>query len=735
MSPGNKGIKTLATLPIAPGVTAHSIIAVKSGGSLGEGGDGMVSYRSAHIDEAASELVVRVQSLGPIPPRGDRGDPPDPAGAPPGPPDRPAGDADAGAVEPPGSVGAGHDGGGSPGSSRWGAAALVVAGAGLWGTLALHYSDLSPAWLRDALAGGFALLALLALGAIGARRRRGPALAAFAVALLGLLLYWRTIEPSHDRDWAPEVARLPRATVAGDLVTLHDIRNFAYRTETDFTPAYYDRTFDIRRLDALDVVTCTGWVRPIAHVFLTFGFGDNHVAVSVEARKERGEGYSSVQGFFKRYELIYVVGDERDLIRVRTNYRRDPPEDVYLYRTRGPVENARRALSRLRPGDQRAPRRPRFYDTLTTNCTTTILFHTRVNPGHLPLSWKVLLSGYAAEYAHEQRPARHEPAVRGAPAPVPDQRRRAGGGPGPRLLPAHPGGPAGHGWPGRPRILGVAPAFAAATFRPRCDAVAGYASLGKIPRIGVLAWHPSCSFRQDRGLRSAARPPGTCRRRRGSGVARRGPRCPSEGASGPRHPTATGLPGRTRCAWGTAARNEEGPRVDAPRARTSSLGDSCDASSGRPEAHRHRPGAGAARRHRRLLRRRDRQQDARGRHHELEPGGRAHVRVDVRGGDRTAHHDDHPPGAAAGGGRGARPHSARRSCRPLRDRAHREGRWSRGRVDHRVTHSRRPGAHRGRLQDRARHLRAEAGRAGAREAAAARAGGSGGGGSRQPGQG
>ena len=175
--------------------------------------------------------------------------------------------------------------------------------------------------------------------------RRGTVLTLFVVSFLGLLLYWRTIEPSNDRDWAPEVARLPHATVDGDLVTLHDIRNFDYRTETDFTPAYYDRTFDLRKLDAVDVVTVY-WMGPaIAHVFLSFGFGDDHVAVSVEARKERGEGYSSVQGFFKRYELIYVVGDERDLIRVRTNYRRDPPEDVYLYRVRGPAENSRRLFS------------------------------------------------------------------------------------------------------------------------------------------------------------------------------------------------------------------------------------------------------------------------------------------------------------------------------------------------------------------------------------------------------
>lgn len=279
--------------------------------------------------------------------------------------------------------------------------ALAVAAVGLWGMLALHYSDLSPAWLRGTVTAGFGLLALLTLGAIVVRRRRGTALAVLGVAFVALLLYWRSIAPSNDRDWAPEVARVPRATIAGDLITLHDIRNFDYRSETDFTPAYYDRTFDLRRLDALDLVT-SYWMGPaIAHVFLSFGFGEDHVAVSVEARKERGEGYSSVQGFFKRYELIYLVGDERDLIRVRTNYRRDPPEDVYLYRVQGPIENARRLFLEYVRAINELAERPRFYDTLTTNCTTTILLNTRVNPGHLPLSWKVLLSGHAAEYAYE----------------------------------------------------------------------------------------------------------------------------------------------------------------------------------------------------------------------------------------------------------------------------------------------------------------------------------------------
>jgi len=122
----------------------------------------------------------------------------------------------------------------------------------------------------------------------------------------------------------------------------------------------------------------------------------------VETRRERKESFSSIAGFFKQYELFYVVADERDLIRLRTNYRKDPPEDVYLYRIRAPAENARRLfLDYVREINSLA-QKPEFYNTLTTNCTTSILTHTRVNPNHVPLSWKILLSGYVPQYLYEQ---------------------------------------------------------------------------------------------------------------------------------------------------------------------------------------------------------------------------------------------------------------------------------------------------------------------------------------------
>jgi hypothetical protein len=138
-------------------------------------------------------------------------------------------------------------------------------------------------------------------------------------------------------------------------------------------------------------------------VFLSFGFAGRHVAISIEARSERGEGYSSIKGFFRQYELFYVVADERDVIRVRTNYRRDPPEDVYLYRLRGSQEDARRLFLEFLAEINRLGQRPEFYNSLLTNCTNNIWLHSRVVPGPLPYSWKILVSGYTPEFLYEQK--------------------------------------------------------------------------------------------------------------------------------------------------------------------------------------------------------------------------------------------------------------------------------------------------------------------------------------------
>jgi hypothetical protein len=134
---------------------------------------------------------------------------------------------------------------------------------------------------------------------------------------------------------------------------------------------------------------------------VSFGFeGKDYLTVSIETRKEKGESYSTLAGFFRQYELYYVVADERDVVRVRTTYRQ-PQEDVYIYRVNGPLKNLRRVFLDYIQSMNDLRERPSYYNTLTTNCTTSILFHTRMNPESPPMSWKVLLSGYLPDYLYD----------------------------------------------------------------------------------------------------------------------------------------------------------------------------------------------------------------------------------------------------------------------------------------------------------------------------------------------
>jgi hypothetical protein len=231
------------------------------------------------------------------------------------------------------------------------------------------------------------------------RRGRTAIVAVVAFAVL-VGLFFR-IPASNDRGWQTEVAHLPYATINGDKITIHNVRNFNYRTETDFDPRWENRTYDLSKLDSADIIAVYWAGKAIAHVMVSFGFDDkDYLAVSIETRKEKGESYSTLAGFFRQYELYYVVADERDVVRVRTTYRQ-PQEDVYIYRINGPVQNLRRVFLDYIESMNEMRERPSYYNTLTTNCTTSILFHTRMNPEAPPLSWKVLLSGYVPDYLYE----------------------------------------------------------------------------------------------------------------------------------------------------------------------------------------------------------------------------------------------------------------------------------------------------------------------------------------------
>ncbi|MEO8325394.1 MAG: DUF4105 domain-containing protein [Nitrospirota bacterium] len=279
----------------------------------------------------------------------------------------------------------------------------MLFGVGAWGTFALYFDGPKHDTLRTLLASCYAVASLVALVGYCTSRFRWMAVGSYLSLFFVLVVWWSLIEPSNDRVWQPEVAVLPYATFDGNLITVHNKRNFDYRTETDFAPDYYHHTYDLTKLDSADLVAAY-WMGPmIAHIFLTFGFGDDHLAIYIEARKEATEGYSSIRGFFKQYELIYIVGDERDLIRVRTNYRKDPPEDGYLYSLAGSPENAKRVFLDYMNTINELRERPKFYNTLTANCTNVIWMHARLNPGHVPFSWKILLSGFTPAHLHEQR--------------------------------------------------------------------------------------------------------------------------------------------------------------------------------------------------------------------------------------------------------------------------------------------------------------------------------------------
>jgi hypothetical protein len=210
-----------------------------------------------------------------------------------------------------------------------------------------------------------------------------------------------TARPSNDRIWAPEHALLPSAAIAGDSVRIRQMRNFTYAAEDRFTPAYEDRSYDLSKLEsAWFVVTpFSRWWRGPAHTFVSFGFADlQYVAISVEARREPDEHYAVLTGLFKRFEVIYVIGDERDLIGSRALFG---GYDVFLYPIRAPREKIRQMFVEMLQRANALRATPEFYNTATNNCTTNVVAHVNhVAPGTVPAGIKTIIPGYTDEVAH-----------------------------------------------------------------------------------------------------------------------------------------------------------------------------------------------------------------------------------------------------------------------------------------------------------------------------------------------
>lgn len=224
------------------------------------------------------------------------------------------------------------------------------------------------------------------------------ATAAFLFLFGLVLIWWLGLEPSNEREWLPEVAKLPRITIEGNHVTVENVRNFEYRSETDFTEHWETRSYDLEQLRGIDFFM-SYWGSPlIAHTIMSWDFGDGkHLAISIETRKEVGESYSALLGFFRQYELYYVVADERDLIGVRTNHR---GELVRRYRLQTPPELDRAVLLDYFEEINRLADEPRWYNAMLQNCTTTIRHHVQHVAPKNPFNWRILVNGTLDELGY-----------------------------------------------------------------------------------------------------------------------------------------------------------------------------------------------------------------------------------------------------------------------------------------------------------------------------------------------
>jgi hypothetical protein len=266
-----------------------------------------------------------------------------------------------------------------------------------WCGAAIWFDGPTSRALAGVAAALFVLFALAMLWVVRPPRR---GMLAFLLAFAALLAWWFSIPPSNDRDWMPDVGRQPTGEVRGDTLVMHDVRDADYRSDTDVDVRWETRTYDLRKLVGLDLFVSYWGPTLIAHTIMSWEFSDGqHLACSIETRKQVGESYSAVRGFFRQYELYYAFADERDLIGVRTCVR---GEHVQLYRLRTPPDRARSLLLDYVAAANELVAHPAFYNAFTMNCTTTIFVHVRRIVGRIPFDWRIFANGHIDEMLYEQ---------------------------------------------------------------------------------------------------------------------------------------------------------------------------------------------------------------------------------------------------------------------------------------------------------------------------------------------
>ena len=274
---------------------------------------------------------------------------------------------------------------------------VIVAAAVAWAAMAIWFDGPHSRVIAAPMAAGLVFVCVT-LAAIFRPLLRGLLVALFPVIVVAL--WWTALPASNARDWTPDVARPARATFAGSRVTIENVRNFKYRTESEYDQRWETRTYDLDRIKGVDLFLSFWGPTEIAHTIMSWDFGNGqHLAISIETRRQIGESYSAIRGFFRQYELYYVVADERDLVGLRTNYR---GEQVYLYRIRATPAHARALLVDYLNEVNQLADHPEWYNALTQNCTTTIRGHVQNVGAGGRLDWRMLANGHLDELLYER---------------------------------------------------------------------------------------------------------------------------------------------------------------------------------------------------------------------------------------------------------------------------------------------------------------------------------------------
>jgi len=269
---------------------------------------------------------------------------------------------------------------------------IILPALALWSTLAIYFSNIPGEWIRSICAAVFLFWVAISFLTTQSRWRTASY---FLTAFVIIIIWWERIPASNTRDWRPEVAELPWATIGTNYAIIYNIRNFDYTTTTNFTIRYDNHEYNMDDIQGVDLaLSYFGDTKAVGHTMLSFRFKDmDPLCLSVEVRRQAGDyGPIILPGFFKQYEIIYILGDERDLLRVRTNFRK---EKLYLYPTTLSAADSRQLLFDILWRINKLVEDPEFYNTLTYNCTMSLLKHlNKIMPEDILTYRMFLLNGY-----------------------------------------------------------------------------------------------------------------------------------------------------------------------------------------------------------------------------------------------------------------------------------------------------------------------------------------------------